>query len=114
MSGLRGIRNFARRTSRSAASIVCGAGATPVPCVIWNLSEGGARLTAAHSSILPDRFMLILNNKTEQAQRHCRVVWRKNNHIGVRFVDPASEARIVRVDHHGVPIKDQDAPVIEK
>ncbi len=113
MSGLRGFRNFARRTSRIAAWISYGSNPTPIPCVLWDLSEGGARLTAAHVNILPDRFTLILDKK-DAAHRLCRVVWRRRQHLGVQFVDPGLEARVARTDHHGVPIKDQDAPIIEK
>ncbi len=63
----------------------------PIPCVLWDVSEGGARITAAHSNILPDMFVLLLNKATNE-QRHCQVVWRRKPHIGIKFIE-AGEAR---------------------
>ena len=88
----RGFRIAARRQMRSAAWISYGSNPTPIPCVLWNVSEGGAHLTAAHSNIVPDRFVLILN-KDDPSRRDCRVVWRKRQHMGVEFIDP-NEARM--------------------
>jgi hypothetical protein len=67
-----------------------GAEAKPIACVIWDLSKGGVRLTAAHADALPDVFTLILGSDG-QTRRHCRVVWKKKPYIGVKFVS-ASEA----------------------
>jgi hypothetical protein len=89
----RSTRYSSRRQTRSPAWISYGLSSTLIPCVLWNVSEGGARLTAAHSNILPDRFVLILN-KSDQTHRLCRVVWRRQQHLGVQFVEPqGSEVR---------------------
>lgn len=86
-------RNFERKKTRVPAWISYGASTTPIPCVLWDVSDGGARITAAHSNILPDTFVLILNKATN-AHRFCQVVWRRKPHIGIKFIEP-SEARVV-------------------
>ena len=73
--------------------IAYGASPTPVSCVVWDLSDGGARLTAAHSSVLPDIFLLFLTPDAN-SYRFCRVKWRKKPYLGVQFI-PASEGRVL-------------------
>jgi hypothetical protein len=86
-------RNSERKKARFAGRISYGASPTPIPCVLWDVSEGGARITAAHSNLLPDIFTLALN-QNGAAPRLCRVVWRKKPHMGIKFIEP-SEARAV-------------------
>jgi hypothetical protein len=80
----RELRNAQRKRTRSAAWISFGASPTPIPCVLWDMSEEGVRLTAAHTEILPDRFTLHLAK--DKPGRLCRVAWRKKPYLGVRFV----------------------------
>lgn len=87
------VRNFDRKRTRVPAWISYGASPTPIPCMLWDVSEGGARITAAHSNILPDTFELILS-RDGNARRYCQVVWRRKPHIGIKFIAP-SEARVV-------------------
>jgi hypothetical protein len=87
------VRHHDRKKTRVPAWISYGESMTPIPCVLWDVSDGGARITAAHSNILPDAFVLILNRATN-AHRFCQVVWRRQPHLGIKFVDPA-EARVV-------------------
>jgi hypothetical protein len=117
----RELRRTRRKPKRQAAWISYGANNTPIPCVIWDLSEEGARLAPARSDILPDFFILVLKHvpqkrepvlrrrtcsnkmierdddakkshptlaKDGKSHRLCRVVWRKNRHMGVQFVQP--------------------------
>ncbi len=60
-------------------------GTARLPCVLWDISEGGARVAAAHGSALPDVFGLFLT-KDGNSRRFCQVVWRRGNQFGVRFV----------------------------
>ena len=46
-------------------------------CAVRNLSEAGAALDVPHE------FTLIM--ETDQLSRRCRVIWRKENRIGVAF-----------------------------
>jgi PilZ domain len=47
-------------------------------CMIWDISENGARLTIAPPHDLPDEFVLVF-------RRHCRVVRRSGGQLGVEF-----------------------------
>lgn len=85
------VRHHHRKKTRVPAWISYGGNPTPIPCVLWDVSEGGARITAAHSNILPDAFVLILN-RASNAHRFCQVVWRRQPHIGIKFI-ALSEAR---------------------
>jgi hypothetical protein len=55
-----------------------------VDCLIRNLSEHGACLEVDSSLIWGDRFMLMI--KPENVTRNCRIAWRKQKKLGVRFV----------------------------
>ena len=54
----------------------------PVQCVIRNLSEAGAKIVV-HSPV-PGTFDLIFD--CDQSRRSCRVVWRKEIQMGVKFL----------------------------
>jgi hypothetical protein len=54
------------------------------PCVLSDLSNGGAKLTGVRASTIPDEFRL----RTPLGDRRaCRVVWRTENALGVKFTD---------------------------
>jgi hypothetical protein len=54
------------------------------PCIMSDLSDGGANLTGVRASTIPDEFRL----RTPLGDRRaCRVVWRTENALGVRFTD---------------------------
>jgi hypothetical protein len=77
-------RKSPRRPLRYAASLTVGTDAQPIPCVIWDISDGGARLAAARHHELPERFILIL---AEQGiERRCEIIWRNQRFVGVRFL----------------------------
>jgi len=47
---------------RRAAQVIFGAHEQPVRCVIWDMSDGGARLTIARSlANIPSTFTLMLS-----------------------------------------------------
>lgn len=71
---------------RRAAHVVLGARQPPVGCVIWDMSDGGARLAVAHPmSDLPRTFILVLY-KGASVKRNCKVVWTDARFVGVKFV----------------------------
>lgn len=74
--------------TRRAAWIDVGGNAKPTRCVLWDVSEGGARLAPAQASKLPDIFTLILDKTTAH---RCSVVWRKGPLVGVRYLLSAEE-----------------------
>jgi hypothetical protein len=90
-------RRSKRVRKRRAAFIGYGAGDANIPCVVWDLSTGGARLSAAHTEALPAGFVLYLT-KDRTLRRYCRVVWRKGAQVGVQFV-PESEMNAAGVLH---------------
>jgi len=75
-------RKSARKPKRQAAWISNDAGGCPIPCVLWDLSEGGARLAPARANVVPDVFTLLLT-RDGKSHRLCRVAWRKKPYIGV-------------------------------
>jgi len=54
-----------------------------VKCIIRNLSETGAKLEV-HSHLVPGTFDLVFDR--DRSRRSCRVVWRKEPMMGVRFI----------------------------
>ncbi len=65
--------------------MVLDGGTARIACVLWDISEGGARIAAAHGNALPDVFGLFLT-KDGKSRRFCQVVWRRGAQLGVRFV----------------------------
>jgi PilZ domain len=79
-------RRSPRRAKRQGASIISGEKGVRLPCSIWDISEGGARLAAPHPEKLPSTFTLLLNSDGPTT-KYCRVAWRTNSQVGVQFVD---------------------------
>jgi hypothetical protein len=79
-------RKSRRRWMRRKAEIIVGAHASPLPCVILDLSASGARLAASSPSAnLPRHFTLMLF-KDGSMQRDCEIVWSDRHYAGVKFV----------------------------
>ena len=55
----------------------------PVPCTVRNISEGGAKLEV-YRPVTQNGFVLVFG--LDQSRRSCRVVWRKQSMMGVRFI----------------------------
>jgi two-component system response regulator len=66
-----------------------------IPCVLRDLSEGGARLQVAQSSAVPDTFELIV--ELDGLEVPCEVVWRKVTEIGVAFTQAPCKVAPKRV-----------------
>jgi PilZ domain len=54
------------------------------PCIVLDISRGGARLACRTPHSVPDEFRLQLSPDGAVA-RECRVVWRSATEIGVKF-----------------------------
>jgi len=79
-------RKAKRRSMRRTAEVLFGPNEPRILCVIWDMSETGARLAAARPLLnLPPRFTLLLDD-AGKVQRKCDVVWTDARHVGVRFV----------------------------
>ena len=76
-------RRAIRRRVLKSATIEFDRGA--YSWAVRNLSEAGTALDVPHAQAIPHEFTLI--TETDQASRHCRVIWRKENRIGVAFAE---------------------------
>jgi hypothetical protein len=74
-------RKAIRRRVLKSATIEFDRGAHS--CAVRNLSKAGAALDVPYALAIPHEFTLIM--ETDQASRHCRVIWRKENRLGVAF-----------------------------
>lgn len=74
-------RSTTRHRVLKAATISFGGGA--ISCAVRNLSDGGASLEVASPVGIPESIVLELDSGC----RRCRVIWRKEKRIGVRFID---------------------------
>jgi PilZ domain len=62
----------------------------PVLGSLVDVSRTGARLTVENPQAIPDEFMIALN---PDLHRWCRVVWRKDNEIGVKYLTAPAKYR---------------------
>jgi hypothetical protein len=79
-------RKSGRHPMRRAAEVVFAEHVPPARCVIWDMSDGGARLAVAVPlADLPSSFTLVLY-KDGSIRRNCEVVWTDARYVGVRFI----------------------------
>jgi hypothetical protein len=55
-------------------------------CVIWDISDTGARLVAPSAKDVPEKFILTVA-RNGQERYYCRVIWRSECQIGVAFLE---------------------------
>jgi hypothetical protein len=70
-----------------SGTIDFGNGMPRRPCMVSNLSNGGAKLSGLAAATLPDEFTLYLTSSRNSA-RKCRVIWRERHELGVEFHEP--------------------------
>ena len=78
-------KNFRVEWGNTAGNITFGDGRRR-KCLVSNLSNGGAKISGVKATGLPDEFELTIETEIEQAFK-CRVRWRADNELGVRFFD---------------------------
>ncbi len=76
-------RRLDRRRKVRIASIIVDDRQPPIPCVILDISQGGARLHVHNHAEIPDRFTLVQSSDNQQFI--CAVVWRTDDEMGVKF-----------------------------
>jgi two-component system response regulator len=85
-------RIAARKRVLKGGTITFASRQTAVPCVVRDMSDGGARLVADLAPHLPGRFQLII--EIDGIEADCEVIRRRGNEIGVRFTAaPRSASR---------------------
>ncbi|MBV9568019.1 MAG: PilZ domain-containing protein [Hyphomicrobiales bacterium] len=60
------------------------------PCVIKDLSRGGAKIAGVIAHKIPDEFMLRISRA--RGSRKCRVLWRQGDKLGVGFIEQFAKA----------------------
>ncbi len=76
-------RTLDRRKMLGSGVISFAGGNCTMDCVVLDLSEGGARIKPADMLACPDDFLLATR---EGGRVSCKIVWRRNDLAGVRFV----------------------------
>jgi hypothetical protein len=80
-TGVEDKRRFPRFDVEEPAHVSFGG--TSLSCMIRNISDEGAAIDVENASYIPERFRLVMTPSTEV--RSCRLVWIKQNRIGVAF-----------------------------
>jgi hypothetical protein len=75
-------RKAPRRQVKKSATLLLG-GTRKITCAVRDVSKTGAGLDVAGDVSLPGVFKLVIEMET--AQRRCRMIWRKENRMGVVF-----------------------------
>ncbi len=71
-----------RQRVLKGAKIIFNNGTSVLDCTVKNVSEGGAALHIPSTGGVPAEFVLEI---ADEPRRPCRVVWRREGRIGVRF-----------------------------
>ncbi|MEH6950620.1 PilZ domain-containing protein [Nitrobacter sp. NHB1] len=58
-------------------------------CRLLNMSADGAAVEVPNPAFVPSHFQLM--TEKDRVIRHCRVIWIKQNRIGVTFDQPGAE-----------------------
>lgn len=74
-----------RRWTLKLGAITFGDGSASIDCLVRNLSENGALLLVGNQADIPHNFDLLLT--TDGVHKHCRVVWRSVDRMGVAFAE---------------------------
>ena len=77
-------RDKTRRHTYLPAFLFAGAGTPLGKCIVKDISEHGAKITYSAVEELPNEFLLTMGMN----RQHCRVMWRHQNEVGVRFGAP--------------------------
>jgi hypothetical protein len=84
-------RKHPRRNVQQFGMILNSDGSDPVRCTMIDVSASGARLRLNAASEVPDEFTLVLS-KAGRVRRRCRIVWRREDIMGIRFVSVLTPA----------------------
>jgi hypothetical protein len=82
-------RRAPRRPARRAATVSFVENGPSVACVIWDISDGGARLAVARPLRDLPRYFTLNLYKDCSVKFDCEVVWIDAKFVGVKFMEPA-------------------------
>lgn len=80
-------RQFGRRLTHVHA-VILARGRPAEPCVMRDVSEGGALLEVRYPRLLPSRFRLVAEAVGFEAD--CEIAHRSHDTAGVRFITPVT------------------------
>ncbi len=83
-------RRTIRRALQHKAAILNGNGSILARCTVMDVSAQGAKIATQDVTEIPDEFVLLLA-KGGTVRRQCKVAWRKENEVGVKFVMRSSK-----------------------
>jgi hypothetical protein len=83
MSGIEKRQNVRRKIAHDVF-METGLG-PPLKCSMLDVSEFGARIKAEVPSAAPQEFLIHLH---DGLTRWCRVMWRSDTEIGIKFIQP--------------------------
>jgi hypothetical protein len=79
-----GRRKSLRRHFGYPAQMHFEEGVPPQACIIVDMSESGAQLQIPPDVAVPGEFSLLIGGNSH-VRRHCKLVWRSGNRMGVQF-----------------------------
>ncbi|GJE15880.1 PilZ domain-containing protein [Methylobacterium marchantiae] len=80
-------RRIDERRRKDEAGLIAIDEHTTIPCIVYDISTSGVRLTLPETALVPDTF--ILHSACMEGMEVCRVVWRGEETIGATFGTPA-------------------------
>jgi hypothetical protein len=86
-------RKHARQAINAVGYLYTNDGWPIGECVVRDISVEGAKFVHKITDELPGELILALS-KDGHVRRSCELVWRKDDQVGVRFVQPAGRASI--------------------
>lgn len=86
-------RKHSRKTINAVGYLYTNEGWPIGECVVRDISAGGAKFVHKITDELPGRLILALS-KDGHVRRSCELVWRRDDQVGVRFVQPAGRTSV--------------------
>jgi PilZ domain len=80
------LRRNPRRADGRRARIEPRDGSPSRECMVWDISDGGARLVVHAPETLPAEFILVEGAERAFSRRTCQIVWRAEAQVGVQFL----------------------------
>ncbi|WP_019904956.1 PilZ domain-containing protein [Methylobacterium sp. 77] len=76
-------RRIDERRRKDEAGLIAIDEHTTLPCIVYDISASGVRVTLPETALVPDTF--ILHSACMAGMEVCRVVWRGDETIGATF-----------------------------
>ena len=86
-------REAPRYSLARLATILPGNGAPPRYCLVTDISDGGVRIDLNGYIRLPDEFVLLFAGDAPAQNGTYKVIWRRGQEVGAKFIKKASEVR---------------------